>query len=134
MSCCWCCALLYLLWSLWICSCGCLLCYCWSWWHEVRFDFEPCFSCPWLSIQISSCLCWLETVQLLLKVLCSSISPLCYCSPVVFKLVQWNWTFVCQVCMLLVVASCVVSQENLGCCKSKCRCCVSPTWLLLESS
>ena len=41
---------------------------------------------------------------------------------------------VCQVCMLLVIASCVVSQGNLGCCKSKCRCYLSPTWLLLESS
>ena len=40
---------------------------------------------------------------------------------------------VCLVCMLLVVAS-VVSQENLGCCKPTCRCCMSPTWLLLESS
>ena len=106
------CAWLYLIWSVWICSCGCWPCYCWPWWIEVRFDFEPCFSCPRLSIQCPPCLCWQQTVKLLLKILLFHLSigtghVACRC-------------LLCSLALAVVRPNVIVARNPLGSCWSHC--------------
>ena len=104
ISCC------HLFWSLWLLLCisslllwlfllllaGCWKCFAWCcdwwpWWSCILLDLKPRFTLP-CCVQHPLLLLAFKAVELLLKVFCCAVVLVGYCSPVVLKLVHWNWT------------------------------------------
>ena len=95
-----------ILWCLWLIGRGLLrrcLCWpsgwwkCWLWWYVAwkgcsPFHFEPCFSCPVVSLYDPLLLLLVEVLVCFFNDLCVVVWSLYDCSSVVLQPFCWNWT------------------------------------------
>ena len=104
-------------WCLWLVGCGLLRwCRwlfgwwkCWLWWYVAckycsTFHFEPCFSCPVVSLYDPLLLLLVEVLVCFFDDLCVVVRSLYDCSSVVLQPFCWNWT------------STVWHEQCLACC------------------